>query len=354
MASKKPSDGTRPDLSLRRRVFSPPTLISFVLAALVLGFMVTRFEVDLGAIWSNIQSANPFLFVFAIIVHYLTFLFRGARWRLFLRNAARHSGNEQQTFPSVVKSARLVLLGWFVNSVSWFRLGDAYRAYTYSEDTNTSFAHTAGTVLAERVVDIVMVFGLLVVAIVLMVVNSEITPSFTFIWTALGMVITAGVILIGMRLFRARLSHRLPAPLASAYHRLHTGTTGSFSQLRLVFLLGLLGWLCEFARLYLVSQALGLPLGVGLVLFAMLASALLTTIPLTPGGLGLVETGLTGLLMIALPREVAMSIAVLDRSISYLSIIVVGGAIFTLHHMSLVRRRRMVKNPPASSNAESS
>ena len=52
-------------------------------------------------------------------------------------------------------------MGWFANAVTWFRLGDAYRAYVFTQDTGAEFPRTIGTVLAERVLDVVMVFLLL-------------------------------------------------------------------------------------------------------------------------------------------------------------------------------------------------
>jgi hypothetical protein len=96
---------------------------------------------------------------------------------------------------------------------------------------------------------------------------------------------------------------------------------------------------------------MGLHVDVGLVLFVALASALLTTIPLTPGGLGLVETGVAGLLMLAMPREEAVSVAVLDRSISYISIIIIGGALFGVRQVRAVRRRSANRKTPAKRGA---
>ena len=36
----------------------------------------------------------------------------------------------------------------------------------------------------------------------------------------------------------------------------------------------------------------------------------------------------------SLPRSEALSVALLDRSISYLSIVILGGAVFFLYHVS--------------------
>jgi uncharacterized membrane protein YbhN (UPF0104 family) len=126
--------------SIRRRVASLPTLVSLALAAAFLAFLLTRFDVDLAASWQQVKSSNPWYLVLACVVHYTTFAFRGARWRLLLHNAQ----GRPQAPPGVLYCSQLVLLGWFVNSVVWFRLGDAYRAYLYRYDGGVGRKHRGG------------------------------------------------------------------------------------------------------------------------------------------------------------------------------------------------------------------
>ena len=81
--------------SLRRQVFSLPVLVSFLVAGGFLLFMVTRFDVDLGVTWEQVRGANPWLLVAAFAVHYTTFFFRGARWRLLLAHIRRYLGRSR-------------------------------------------------------------------------------------------------------------------------------------------------------------------------------------------------------------------------------------------------------------------
>ncbi|MFQ5860523.1 MAG: YbhN family protein [Dehalococcoidia bacterium] len=326
----------RPPTSLRRRFLSIPTLISFALAAAFLLFLTTRFQVDLGAIWQDIRQSHLGLYLLAFLVHYTTFLFRGARWRILLKNAQ----GPQSTVPSVWGCAGLILLGWFANSITWFRLGDAYRAYTYSEESHTSFPRTAGTILAERVIDVVLVFLLLLVAAVTLYLLSPLRPSGLFLVIAAALLVVVGLILVAMFLFRSYLAPRLPRQVASAYERFHQGTVGSFQHTPLVLLLGLLGWMAEVGRLYLVLLALGFPLSFPLVVFVTLANAILTLVLITPGGLGIVEPGITGLLLLELSKSEAISAALLDRSISYLSIVILGALFFVAREVARSRAAR--------------
>ena len=324
-------------ISLRRRFFSWPTLISFAIAAVILILLLTRFPVDLRATWETIRQSDPRLFALAVVIHYMTFLFRGLRWRLLLRNAGV---GEMAPLPSPVTAARLVLLGWFASSVTWFRLGDAYRAIAYAEETGAPLARSMGTILAERVMDIALVFLLLLIGFLLVYADPDMQLPQTMLLVGLALVATALLGLLGMPLFRRRVSRLLPQRVLTVYRSFHEGTMRSFNTLPWVVLTGLLAWLAEVGRLYFVVSATGLDVGIGLVMFVSLANALLSAVPLSPGGLGIVEAGLVGLLSLAVSRDAAVSITLVDRSISYLSVVLTGVVSLLYHQRMMVRHQR--------------
>ena len=330
-----PSNEGREKVSLQRRFLSIPSLISFAVAGLLILFLMTRFHVDLGGIWNTIRQGNLLLYFLAFPVHYLTFLFRGARWRILLRNTTEPG----KPVPSGLHCGQLILLGWFANSIAWLRLGDAYRAYAYTQDTGASFPRTVGTVVAERVVDVTLAFSLFLVAALVISLRGGTIP-FIAILLGLGLMGVAALVLLTMGVARRRVVHFLPGRLADAYHRFHQGTMGSFRQLPLVTLLGLLGWLAEVGRLYLVVQALDLDVAVAMVVLVAISNAFLTLFPFTPGGLVVVEGGVIGLLVLTLAREEAGAVVALDRSISYLSIIIIGGVIFAVRQTLRARHRK--------------
>jgi len=147
--------------------------------------------------------------------------------------------------------------------------------------------------------------------------------------------------------FGHKLVNMLPKKIRVFYTLFEQGALSSFGQLRMLTFLTVVIWLLEAGRLILVAQALGFDIvevGIALFIFAALANALITAIPLTPGGLGLVEPGVAGLLMITgLAKTEAWSITLLDRSISFLSVIAVGLLVFAFWHvMEAVRKRRLV------------
>ncbi len=324
-------------VSLRRRFLSAPTVLSVAIAAALVTLLAVRFDLDWGRTWEVVRQANPWWFALAFLVHYTTFIFRGARWRVLLVNVTRDD-QPPTPVPSTLHCGAIILMGWFANSVTWFRLGDAYRAYTYAEETDTSFSRAMGTVVADRAVDVAVVFVMIVAAATAMYVGGQVRPSPLFVVVAAALLAAILSGLAAMFLLRRWVAPRFPSRLEEAYHRFHAGTMGSFKRLHLVFLLGVLGWFSEVGRLFLVVHALGAPVAIALVLFVPLANGLLTAVPLTPGGLGIVETGITGLLTLSLVREEALAVVLLDRSISYVSIVVSGGLLFALRQARMAKR----------------
>ena len=314
---------------IKRRAFSLPTLVSLVVAGAFLLFIVTRFDVDLNDTWNQVKNSNPWLLAAAVLVHYTTFVFRGARWRLLLRNA-QDAEEKSPRDPGVLYFSQLILLGWFVNAVSWLRLGDAYRGYLYRDEQGASFSGAMGTILAERMLDTLLVALLLAAAVPFLIKNDS-----TAAWTVLAVAAILVGLLVGLlvAMTRARnwVSSKLPGWLAQHYSRFLRGTLGSFGSLIPITVLGVLGWLAEVGRLYLVVQALNLGIGFPLVIILTLVNSLLTWLP-TPGGLGFVEAGVTWLAvrLSTLLDPIATALVLVDRAISYLSVIIVGAVLLLL------------------------
>ncbi len=323
------------NVSLWRRFLSPQTALSMAVIPAVIVLIVWRFDIAWSDTWRIVRTLDPWWYGAAVLTHYLTFIFRGARWRMLLQNASRRDGGP---VPSVLYAGRVILLSWFANSVTWFRMGDAYRAYVYAEDTKTSFSRSMGTVLADRVVDLTVVVLLMVIGIGILLVGGQIKPPLFLVVIAIALLAAIAVSLAGMALARPWVTPRLPRRAGEIYQRFHDGAMSSFGRMHLVLALAVAGWLCEVGRLFCVVMAVGSPIALGLVLFVPMANGLLSAVPLTPGGLGIVETGVTGLLRLELAVEAAIAVALVDRTISYISTVLVGGIAFAARQIETARR----------------
>ena len=74
--------------ALRRGVFSIPTLAVTLVAGALLFLTLWRvFDVDWGELWDNVSTVDPLMYAAALVLYYLSFWFRGIRWRLISRTA---------------------------------------------------------------------------------------------------------------------------------------------------------------------------------------------------------------------------------------------------------------------------
>ena len=321
-------------IEIKNRVFSFPSLLSFVGALAIIFFLAVGFELDWRLTLEKIFNMNIFLYFIALFVYYVSFIFRGYRWKILATNALLSDPENElvedsATIPSALSCSLLILNGWFLNAIAWLRMGDAYRAWAFGNDTGKGFSWGIGTLLAERTLDMMVVavcLFLAIVAISLGVYNE------IFIYILVASVLM-GLILLSAMLFiffyGGTFANKLPSKLKKGFINFKIGTSGAFHRIVTLTVLGLLGWLMEMLRLWLVVQALSLELSIPMVVAVSLGNAILSTIP-TPGGLGIVEPGITGMLMLEMASADAASVALSDRSITYLSVIFFGGISFAL------------------------
>ncbi|HLH21496.1 MAG TPA: lysylphosphatidylglycerol synthase transmembrane domain-containing protein [Chloroflexota bacterium] len=321
--------------ALGARLTQPRTLISFAIGFGLLFVAIQRLDVNLATTWEVLRSANVPLYVLALVVYYVAFVFRSMRWRTLLRNVG-YRRREGVVLPRLFGLGRILLLSWFANCLVPAKLGDAYRAYLLKRDADVSFSKTMGTVLAERILDLLVLFGLLGLAAVLAFGAALPTAVVSLMELALVLAVLLVVGLVAMRLLGGRIRGWLPLRLQGKYDSFEAGTLQSFRALPALTAYTVVIWLFEAVRLYLVMLSLGVwRANAAVPLFIGLAGALLTTVPITPAGLGFVESGLVSLLLLAggldliggMSTAVALSIALLDRSITYLSLVAFGAVL---------------------------
>jgi len=104
-------------------------------------------------------------------------------------------------------------------------------------------------------------------------------------------------------------------------------------------------WLLEGMRLLLVFAALNVSVDsitsfpYAAMLFFALGTAVLTTIPLTPGGLGVVQGGLLGVMvLLGLAKNDAGDVVLMDSLLSYYSIAIIGFFVYLLSKRSHFRQ----------------
>jgi uncharacterized protein (TIRG00374 family) len=326
------SDVTADQLSLGRRLRQRRTILSLVLPLLLLVLFARALPgFKLEELPGLILKANPLLLLAAFLVFYAGFPLRGLRWALLIRGTG---------FRLRIRDAtEIIFISWLVNCLVPAKLGDLYRAYLLKINTPVSLSRTFGTVFIERVLDLF--------AIVVLGIASGYwsfrgrLPDQVQVVFAIGLavvVVLAGGLLT-MRNFGRQLIVALPLPhrVLEFYDRFEEGVFSAVGLRALPRLLVITGfiWATEAMRLFLVVEALGfgdVHLGISGAFFVALTGSLLTAVPLTPAGIGVVETGVVAVLTLVygVGQTEALAITLVDRAISVLSIIMLGSFAYWL------------------------
>ena len=148
-------------------------------------------------------------------------------------------------------------------------------------------------------------------------------------------VLVVGLFLV--RNFGRRILVRLPVPhrIVELYDLFEEGMFAIDRRtLIIVGVTTVLIWTTEALRLLFVIEAMPFDVQVGVsgAFFIALIASLLTAVPFTPAGLGLADGGMVFILTTVynVPQTEAVAITLVDRAISVLSVIVVGGIAYVL------------------------
>ena len=321
-------------MSLMRRLRQPRTVLSIAVPLAVIVVAVAANWNQMKEVPALIGRANLWLILLAFVVYYAGFPLRGWRWTRLLKGAGYKVKFKDGT--------EILFLSWLVNCVVPAKLGDLYRAYLVKLNSPVSATKTLGTVFMERILDLIAIAALGVLAGYWHFRDSlnHLPASVQLIFT-FGVVVVVVMILalVVMRNFGRRVINALPLPhrVVDFYDRFEEGVFSSVGLRGLPWLGALTGviWATEALRLYFVVRALnftGVDLGLSGAMFVALIGSLLTAIPFTPAGLGLVELGMGGVLttVFRASQPQAAAIILIDRTISVFSIVLLGSIAYVL------------------------
>jgi uncharacterized protein (TIRG00374 family) len=316
---------------LSQRLRNPRAIVSIVLPIVVLLLVLVALPgFHLDQLPSLILNANPWWLLAAVGIYYVGFPLRGYRWALLIRGTG---------YPLRTRDAtEIIFISWLVNCVVPAKLGDVYRGYLLRVTALVALSTSFGTIFIERVFDLfaIVILGLMAGYWSL---HNNMNDTVRIIF-GFGLVVVAllAVGLFVVRNFGRSILERLPVPhrIVAMYDLFEQGVFSvERRKLPLIAVVTALIWTTEALRLYFVVLALhfaGVDLGISGAFFVALTASLLTAIPFTPAGVGIVEGGMIFLLVriYSVDQTQAAAIVLLDRVISVLSIIVLGSIVYVI------------------------
>jgi glycosyltransferase 2 family protein len=324
---------TQDQLSISKRLLNWRTIVPLIIAIVALVIFAQKININPKLTWLAMRNANVYFVLAAIIVYYFSFPIRTFRWRMLLENVGYTKENGIQ-LPNFWKLLEILYVSWFANVIVPAKLGDVYRAYLLRREAGLPASRTFGTILAERLLDLIILL-LLFIPSVIISLHENLPPQLV-----LGLKITMVLVIVGiiglfmLRMFPTQIGMVVPKRFRGYYYQFQEGTLGSFKRIPSLTGLTVGVWACEALRFFFIALALNLIPGnlthvLSASLFIALGEALLTVIPFTGGGIGIVEGGMLAMITLFTPNtSLALAAIVIDRAISLFSILVIGFFVF--------------------------
>ena len=292
---------------------------------------------DADAVWDTLRDADAGLVVLAIAAFGVVYLLQAVRWR---RIAATPS-------VSVPRFYEMTVSGVAVNNVLPGRLGDFLRARWLGLEARVPYGTAFGTVVLDRVFDVVVLVGLLVVGIAAV-------ASSAWLWqlAAAGVVLLFGI--AGVLLFsRVYVGRRARDRRDRGFVRRLVRDTVErlaepFGRRHLVAWLGLSvsAWTMWAVAAYLVGRSLGIELSLTEALFVTAVLNLGSAVPSSPGYVGTYEwLGVASLGLLDVDHESALAFTILVHAAWYVPTTLFGAVALSTRWIVGVRHRRLASRP---------
>src|SRR5260370_10742093 len=283
---KQETEITQDQLSISKRLLNWRTIVPLVIAIIALVIFAQKININPKLTWIAMRNANVYFVLIAFIIYYFSFPIRTFRWRMLLENIGYTKENGIQ-LPKFWKLLEIIYVSWFANVIVPAKLGDLYRSYLLRREAGLPASRTFGTVIAERLLDLIVLLLLFIPAVIISL-HENLPPQL-----ALGLKITMVLVVVGiiglfmLRMFPTQIGLVVPKRFRGYYYQFQEGTLGSFRRIPSLTGLTLGVWACEALRFFFIALALNLISGslihvISASLFIPLGEPLLTVIPL-PG-----------------------------------------------------------------------
>lgn len=313
-------------------------------------FIWTVQSVGLSEILLEIKKANIWWVALALISGLLSHYSRAVRWKLLI-DKLDHKANTWNSFHSVI-------IGYFVN-LAIPRLGEITRPVTMSKLEGLSFNKLIGTVVAERVIDMVMMLliGLAIVILQLGLIKDTLLDLFGFylsfnpVFIAVSVIVPAIVIAILIYkkdvIFKGNLMQKVQNFLKDLYAGFKT--VFQLDKKGLFILHTVFIWVMYFCMPFFILKSLDATahLGITTALTVLFFGTVAVIIPV-PGGIGtfhaLVPLALT---LYQINERSGMAYATLTHAIQTV-LVLVFGVVAAIYIFVNLNKQKKNEHPPTN------
>jgi len=330
-------------------------LLALLMAALVVWLLFTLSKsFNLGEISRILPTVDPLMYLSAFAVYILGTLCIAMRWRVSLSSSGSRVG--------IFRTWQVVFGSIFITNVTpmTYIAGDPIiRSYLMNKREGVPVSQGVASMVSEYVLELPITSSFLMLGLLLALfelVNWRFAVMVAWAVSILVLLLTIAYFFprrLGERTvskfvcsvcsrFFNRSRSRTMADIKKFYDAGQKIITDRWTTLR-IFLLSLVFWLINLARLYLVFRSVGYQPSLITLLLGLTLPAIAGLVPLLPGGLGLFEgTCFSVFVLTGVPPAKAGLVTILDRLITFGLASVIGAVALSYMGIKIAGGKKLI------------
>ena len=291
---------------------------------------------DFESFRHNISDVKINGICIAVVLLIFSCVPRAFRWKLLIEPF------ESMSFHHVFSAT---MIGYFGNGILVFRLGEFLKAYALAKDHKITVPQAFGTVIAERILDLLMVLLIFLIIIPAFPLNDQKIKIGIFLSISVVVFIIASIVIAYKLDFINRISKynifltNYGEKVISTVQKLFEGIVAVFKNEKffLIIFLSLLIWGVYFFIGVIVLEACDISLGYAEIGVLLVISSFILGIPSLPGAAGTLDVGVkyTLILIFQISSSKALTYAVISHAVSLFPLLVIGFVYFFISNVSI-------------------
>lgn len=293
-------------------------LLSIVIGAVV--YLAFSIYADFDKLLNAFLQFNWLWLPVILSLSFLNYIFRFFKWHYYLKILE---------IKLSYKTSFLIFLSAFTMSVTPGKMGEVLKSYLLKEENGTPVSKSAPIVLAERLTDFVSI-------VLLCILGSIVFKYQQVLIVIIGLFFILSIILLSIRGLSLKIIgffERISF-LKKHIQKIHTSYESVYVMLKIKPLIiatfiSLISWFFECVGFYLVINIFSNPIGLEISMlsatFIYAFSTLIGAIAMLPGGVGMTEASLTGLLVLSnIPKDISVASTIMIRLATLWFAVLVG------------------------------
>ena len=311
--------------------------ISLLLFLSFIGLYYAFKSINFSVLLEHLYAVNSFKFFLSIFILIISCIIRSRRLK-YLAAPIDKTISTHHLFGAT-------MIGYFGNGILFFRLGELLKAYAISQGRKIKPSESFGLIMLERLLDALTVFSLLVLTLPFLPLGNQIIRY----WIIGFVIVTLIFILI---LFFSKflnwtylisylefLNEPLKNKILDVIEKVYNGLSLVFKTKNKfeIFICTVLIWLCYYFMTICLIESCNIKMTLFNSFIILIMGAIIISVPAFPGGLGTYEAGITYTLTLLyfVPKDMALTYAIVSHTSNYLPYVVIGAFYFIKSGMKI-------------------